>query len=513
MSVAHVCRLSPRAIAPLILPILVATFVLAVLVPFADRDPVAGVTASNGPFSDEAWNILGARNLVLLGRFTTDSWNTWLLTLPFTILQVAVFALFGSGSCRRAWWSSASLPRPRRCIASGLRPLVGGRAATVAAIGYATSALVLFYGRLAFLEPLVGLFLAAGTLALRHIDGPRAWRWASSVGSHSPSRSRRRRWRSCPSWRCSPLSPSGRSGGEAPVGGSSGRSRAESSSPWHGPDSSCGRIGDAVAVVVTQIYPPLGLPTSGHALASSISNFFWGRSGDNAVLLALPLLAFALAGSIRAAYLWRRGTLRGGPVAAGAAAALAASLAVLAVVGYRPNRYLVAFLPEAAILAGWAMAGVERLPQRRSWIATVVAVAILGRPRPDPPRGLDERRRVAAPVDPEGGVKAIPPGSIIAGGYSPLVGLRVPAVTIVTRGAQDPLNVGDLYAAGAGYVVSGKRARPGRASSSRLGRSARAVLLQLGQGCGTVVPVRVALIVSDVVTSQLVCRRPHRGIR
>ena len=38
----------------LTLPILVAIFVVALLVPFAARNPIAGVTASNGPFSDES---------------------------------------------------------------------------------------------------------------------------------------------------------------------------------------------------------------------------------------------------------------------------------------------------------------------------------------------------------------------------------------------------------------------------------------------------------------------------
>ena len=120
--------------------------------------------------------------------------------------------------------------------------------------------------------------------------------------------------------------------------------------------------------------------SSGHALVSNVRAFVWGPSGDDAVLLALPLLSFALVGGLRAAYLWRRGMLRGGFVAAGAATALVAGLAVFAVVDYRPNRYLVALLPAAAILAGWVLAGVERLPRRRAWIATAVAVAILAVP-------------------------------------------------------------------------------------------------------------------------------------
>jgi 4-amino-4-deoxy-L-arabinose transferase-like glycosyltransferase len=448
-------RTLPRAWTWAILPILVAVFVVALLAPFAARDPVAGVTASSGPFSDESWNVLGARNLVLLGRLSTDSWNTWLLTLPFTFLQAAVFTLLGVGIVQARLAVIGVVAATAALIVAGLRPLIGSRAASLAAIGYATSALVLFYGRLAFLEPLVGLFLAAGILALRRADEPRAGRWGlagglalslavmtkalvlvpvlallAAVAVGAIWRPGARRW----------LLGAITSGSLVALG-------------WAGLVLWPNR--EAVAVVVTQIYPPLGLPDSRHALVSNLSDFIGGRSGDHAVLLALPLLAFALAGGLRAAYLWRRGTLHGGFVVAGAAAALAAGLAVLAVVDYRPNRYLVAFLPAAAILAGWVLAGVERLPRRRGWIATVLALAVVAVPGLVVHAGWMSGGTSRLPAIQEAGVQVIPPGSIVAGGYSPLVALRVPAIAIVTRGAKDPVNSGDLYAAGARYVVSG----------------------------------------------------------
>ena len=50
-------RQSSRVWPRMILPVLLAIFVAVLLVPFAGRDPVAGVTVSNGPFSDESWNV------------------------------------------------------------------------------------------------------------------------------------------------------------------------------------------------------------------------------------------------------------------------------------------------------------------------------------------------------------------------------------------------------------------------------------------------------------------------
>ena len=392
---------------------------------------------------------------MLLGRLSTDSWNTWLLTLPFTLLQATAFALMGVGIVQARLAIIGVVAATAALIVVGLRPLIGSRAASVAAIGYATSALVLFYGRLAFLEPLVGLFLTGGILALRGADGPRAGRWGlvgglalslavatkalalvpvlallATVAIGAIWRPAARRW----------LIGAVTSGSLVALA-------------WAGLVLWPNR--DAVAVVVTQIYPPLGLPSSRHALLSNLSGFIWGKSGDHAVLLALPLLAFALAGGLRAVYLGRRGELRGGFVAAGAAAALVAGLAVLAIVDYRPNRYLVAFLPAAALLSGWVLAGVERLPRRQGWMATAVAVAILAVPGLALHAGWMSGGASRLPAIQEDGVRAIPPGSIIAGGYAPLVGLRVPAVTIVTRGNKDPVNAGDLYAAGARFVVSG----------------------------------------------------------
>ena len=445
----------PRALSRAILPVLVAILVAALLVPFVARDPVAGVTASNGPFTDESWNVLGARNLVLLGRLSTDSWNTWLLTLPFTFLQATVFALFGVGIVQARLAIIGVVSATAALIVVGLRPLIGGRAAALAAIGYATSALVLFYGRLAFLEPLVGLFLTVGILALAKADGPRPGRWGlvgglaltlavmtkalalapvlallATVAVGAIWRPGARRW----------LIGAIASGGLVALA-------------WAGLVLWPNR--DAVAVVVTQIYPQLGLPSSRHALVSKVTAFISGKSGDSALLLALPVLAFALVGGLRAAYLWRRGTLRGGFVAAGAAAALVAGLAILAVVDYRPNRYLVAFLPAAAILAGWVLAGFERVPRRRAWIATGVAVAILAVPGLTLHAGWMSGDASRLPAIQAAGVQAIPPGSTVVGGYAPLVGLRVPAITIVTCCGNDPVNSGDLYAAGARYVVSG----------------------------------------------------------
>ena len=56
-----------------LLPVTAAVAVFLLLAAFVSADPVVGVTASRGPFTDEAWNVVNARNLVLLGRWSTDN--------------------------------------------------------------------------------------------------------------------------------------------------------------------------------------------------------------------------------------------------------------------------------------------------------------------------------------------------------------------------------------------------------------------------------------------------------
>ena len=60
-------------------------------------DPAVGVTFSQSPFTDEGWTTLGARNVVLLGRWATDEWQQYLVQLPFNVVVAGVFKVFGVG--------------------------------------------------------------------------------------------------------------------------------------------------------------------------------------------------------------------------------------------------------------------------------------------------------------------------------------------------------------------------------------------------------------------------------
>ena len=60
-------------------------------------DPATGVTASGAPFTDEGFQVLGARNLVLLGTWARDEWPLPWVELPFTITVAGTFELMGVG--------------------------------------------------------------------------------------------------------------------------------------------------------------------------------------------------------------------------------------------------------------------------------------------------------------------------------------------------------------------------------------------------------------------------------
>ena len=73
---------------------LAALILLGIQLP---ADPAVGVTASDSPFTDEGWYVLGARNLALLGRLATDDWQLAWATLPFTVVVTAAFEMLDVG--------------------------------------------------------------------------------------------------------------------------------------------------------------------------------------------------------------------------------------------------------------------------------------------------------------------------------------------------------------------------------------------------------------------------------
>jgi hypothetical protein len=437
-----------------IAPLSIAVLALLLLAPFAGLDPVRGVTFSNAPFSDEAWNLMGARNLVLFGNATTDAWATWLLAIPFTAIEAAAFAVFGVKLVVARLVIIGAVTLTGAGITAALGGVVGHRAAWVAGVAYVTSALVLFYGRLAFLEPLVGLFLAVGVLSLTGAARGAAVRWGI-LGGGALALAVMTKGLALPSavavilvvlvlagrvaWTRRWLA------GAVPVA-------AALAAGWTLLVLLPNR--QAVRAVLTTIYPPFNLPTRpGEAVHRLASLPF----ADDVLLLAGPLLLVAAIGTLRLV----RSVRREGVTAAGAAglaglAALLAGLLVLGLVDYQPNRYVVAILPLAAIVAGWALPATDRIGWRGRpwnpprWAAPIAAAILLASPGIVAQAGWmrsagTEVARIQAVV-----LAALPAGATITGQYAPLVALGAPVRTLVPFKS---VNDGDLYAEGTRYVA------------------------------------------------------------
>ena len=449
----------PAAVRPALGPASVAIVAGLLLAPFAAIDPVRGVTFSNAPFSDEAWNLIGARNLVLFGHPSTDEWRTWLLTIPFTAIQAAAFAVFGLDLVVARLVVIATVALTGAVITGALGSAIGPVRAWIAGVAYVTSALVLYYGRLAFLEPIVGAFLAVGVVSVVPARRGRALHWgvvgglalalavmtkavavaaagaivvvvALAAFGHAWARR----------WTLGALLSSG-----------------VVAMAWGGLVLWPRR--EEVAAVVGVIYPPFAFPRDLAELVRQLGVF---PLEDGILPLTLPLLLLAILGIARTAR--RAGaeriarrlgaapaeTLPGWWIAPVAAfVALAVSVLLMGIVTYQPNRYVVAFLPLAAIVGGWALPDRLTLPDRSTRaVAGLLVLAISAQGvllqaywvR----HGGDELARIQAAAE------AIPPGAAVAGQYAPLVALREPVRAIVPF---ETVNDGDLYELGVRYVI------------------------------------------------------------
>lgn len=459
IAAAHRLRLSDLAL--IALPALVA---LALLVPFVGADPVAGITVSSSPFTDETWSIANARSWALFGTFTTDQWGLYLLTMPFTLLDGLVFRIFGVGLMQARIVDIACVAATGSILVAGLRRPYGRPAAVVAGVAFVTSTLVLYYGRMAYLEPMAGLFLAAGTLTLLGIDGERPGRagllggllLALAVGTKAVTlpavgmilvlaavaalRSRAaRRW----------------------VAGA-GSAFAGSGLAWAIwvalPNL------DGLEILRTRIYPQLD-PLTVHRAVVRVTQA--ARTGmDGFLPLAGPLLVAAAVGLAVSAPR-RRAPSAGAPSAGAAllvwasAAAVVAGILAPVLAGYAPNRYFVPLLPLLAILAAPAFSLVLRrvtgslAPRTHARHTLVTAGVALGLAllmaaqglvlhaswMRDPGHDLAEAQARAAAV--------IPDGAIVAGPDASLLGLTTRATLVIVQYAHGGVNAGDLYASGA----------------------------------------------------------------
>jgi 4-amino-4-deoxy-L-arabinose transferase-like glycosyltransferase len=438
---------------------LAALSALALLVPVVDVDPARGVTFSNSPFSDEVWNVLNARNLILLGGWSTDQWNLHLINGPFSLVEAAFFGALGVGIVQARLVAIGCMALTGAVIVLGLQRWVGRLPAVVAAVAYLTSALALYYGRLAYVEPMTGLLLVSGLVTLPAIDG-RPARWGAVAGmAFALAIASKALAIPCvgavlfaTGW-LALRDPQLRRWVTGATLALLGAGVAWTLIVWlpHRDE-----IGLMVTRVLPQFQVDLGLPTIRRALG-----YLVGSGDDRAMLLSLPLLLAAVAGVVLVvrdrASLARRAVVLYGVAAFG----LVGSLLVVAAASYHPNRYIVPFLPVAAILIGPAVHSLRsriaswRRPRGLGLLIGSALVAALCVP------GLVlhlvwivSATRELPPLQ-AAAIEAIPPGQVVAGPYSALVAFRAPVVAIVTSGV-GPSNPGDLYATrGARYVVSG----------------------------------------------------------
>lgn len=459
--------------------LLIGFALFAILAVFAAADPVARVTSSTAPFTDEAWNLVNARNFVQFGTWSTDEWNLHLVNLPFSLLEVIVFKLFGVGLVQARLAMIGCVSLTAAALVWGLRGVIDRISAAFAGLAFAFSGLILFYGRMAFLEDLVVLGLTVGVLVLAR--GNRlnlrggvlsGFCFAVAIGS-KPSAlfavvgiivamaafsgwrdSGMRRW----------------------IAGSVGVIVA------------CGLIwlvvvglpNQAALVIDVKIWPPYKWNLTPGALIVSTGGYLIGRNDNLYSFLLLPLIVLGFGGLVSIVALRKRLGEAQARLAAAAFGWAAFGFGILMIVSYRPDRYVVPLVPSLAILAAIGLdVFLAWLRERRAAGADADPIAEDGAATRPPGRRI--RLTPGAVAGAVAGMAillavapglawygnwarhatyetvaiqkqfagAVPPGEIVAGGNVALFLMRSEAKTVIVGLA----NNGDLYAQGTRWYL------------------------------------------------------------
>jgi len=462
-------RIPPEAV-------LVGVGLFVVLAAFIAADPNTGSTSSGAPFTDEAFNVVNARNLVQLGTWSTDEWNLYLVNLPFSVLQAATFQIIGVGIVQARLIMALCVSLTAMGLVWGLRGALGRTCSIFAGLAFGFSGLILFYGRLAFLEDLVVLGLTLGTIVLAR-DNRLTLRggivsgfcYAVAIGT-KPSAifavvgilfamgvvwggrdSATRRWLA----------------GSAAVVALAGLAWAIAI--W---------LPNRAAVATdVKIWPPYQWNLTPAQLFDSVASYLTSGNDHLFTRLLLPLLGMGLAGLVAIVVLRKRLSEAEARLAVAAGGWLAFGFGILMVVSYRPNRYVVPLVPALAILAaiglhlylGWLR---ERLSARLAAVdeggpaepasrafgrargllpVAVVTLAVLVTVGP----GLAGYAIWARSASYDTiaiqnqFADAVPPGGIVAGRDSALFLMRSKAKTVIVGLA----NQGNVYAQGARWYL------------------------------------------------------------
>ena len=421
--------------------------VAAALIVQLPADPAPGMTLSDSPWTDEAWSVLGARNLALLGTWVTDDLAMYLVQLPFNLAVAAVFEIFGVGIIQARTVAVACSIAAVVLTAVLVARVFGRLSGAVAGIALATSALLLYYGRLAYLEPMVACFLAAALALLLLTSGSRARLVLGALAGVSLAIA-------------VGTKPSAIAAGAGILVGAS--------LATYGSAERFGRPAAVAAAVVGvfgtgwillvglpqrdaveaafRFWPPQSLPESPWEWVVRVGRYV--RASDGANTLTLPLYAGAAGGLWLSVRSWRVLEPRQRALVGAAVGWVAFGLLLIVVTAYRPNRYVVPLLPGLAILVGvgvglaaarWGASSHRRL------IVAVGGAALLAAPglllwaswTASATRELPGiQAEVAGLIDGSGAVQ---------GGQAPALAMRaaVPAVVSIPRRG---INDGDLYA-------------------------------------------------------------------
>ena len=470
---------------------LVALILLGIQLP---ADPAVGVTASDSPFTDEGWYVLGARNLALLGRMVTDEWQLAWATLPFTLIVAAAFEFLDVGIVQARVVSLASSVIAVAIVAAFVARRLGPVAGIVAGVGTATSALLLFYGRLAILEPMVALFLVMGLAMLlaRATDRSLARglaagaAFALAIGT-KPSAA---------------TAVAGILLGALVAGRPAVPGLGRRAAMAVATIAAAGVVWAAIVIPqpgvldsILRIWTVQAAPGSAMDVLQRVVDY--AGESDGAIPMGAPLAVGSIVGIPLIALRWRSLDPDRRALAGAAIGWLVLGMATLLVASYRPSRYVVPMLPAMAILSGFAVAialevARERLRIRThaAVVAAVTAVLCIG-------VGFagvgDVVRWTAAATYQLPQVQAevlerVTDGHAIQG-YAPTFAMRVPVPTIVVRSG---INDGDLYAShGVRWLLADPDVRPTWAAEHADAWAARERLACYGWPTGEVCLIRV----------------------
>jgi hypothetical protein len=459
---------------------------------FAGADPIRGITFSTSPFTDEGFNFVNARNFVQLGRWSTDEWNLYLVNLPFSVVMVAAFKLIGVGIVQARLAMIACTSLTAALLVWGLRGAVGRWAALLAGLTFGCSGLVLFYGRLAYLEDFVGLALTLGVFVLVR-DNRLGWRWGVLSGL------------------CFALAI-----GTKPNAAFSTLGiliALAIARGWRIPALRRWLVGAAATIVVgglvwavviwlpnqkaiatdIRIWNVYQFTLSPGTLARRIGSYAAGNNDHLYGYLLAPALALAAAGAVAIVVLRRRLTPMQARLAIAAFGWAAFGFGTLMLVTYRPNRYVVPLVPAMAILAavglnlaaGWLRERLGQEPQTKAAAAgdtpkpvatTTAADGSAARPTARP-----TARRLAVPVAAalvfvaaagpglawyahwargatydlpaiqDQFARYAPANTEVAGGPAAILLMKSKSSTVITGNAA--ANAGDLYAKGVRWYL------------------------------------------------------------